>query len=344
MLQAQDEAHDLVFVGAAGGMERELVAKASLGLAGYHELLAGPLHGVGLPRAAISLFKLKLGALQALFLLLRRRPHVILLTGGYANLPLALAAWLLRLPIVIYLPDIEPGLAIRGLQPFANRIAITAAPSAGYFPAGKTVVTGYPLAANRLHARREAARRHFQLDAERKTLLVFGGSRGARSINIALAHNLAQLLTLGLQIIHVTGEYDWVAHQRRIGNLGARRHYHAFAYLHEDMGLAFAAADLALCRAGASALAELPLFGLPAILAPYPHAWRYQSVNAEYLATRGAAIKLNDDELEQRLYPTIHALLADDERLNGMREKSLALANADGAARLARLLLEVGGG
>ena len=325
-------------------MERELVAKASLALAGYRELQAGPLHGVGPLRAAISLLKLKLGTMQALGLLLRRRPRVILLTGGYANLPLALAAWLLRLPIVIYLPDIEPGLTIRALQPLAKRIAITAAPSAGYFPAGKTVVTGYPLAANRLLATREEARRHFQLDAERKTLLVFGGSRGARSINIALAHNLAQLLALGLQIIHVTGEYDWEAHKQRIGDLVAQRHYHAFAYLHGDMGLAFAAADLALCRAGASTLAELPLFGLPAILAPYPHAWRYQSVNADYLASRGAAIRLNDEELEQNLYSTVRDLLADDERLNDMREKSLALATADGAARLARLLLEVGGG
>ena len=270
-------------------MERGLVAKSSLAFAAYHEVLAGPLHGVSLPRRLGSLVKLALGSLQSLRLLLRIRPQVSLLTGGWANMPVALGAWLLRIPIVIYLPDIEPGLTIKALQPLASRVAITAPPSARYFPAGKSVVTGYPLAANRLDANREAARRHFHLQADRQTLLVFGGSRGARSINIAIADNLRKLLELGIQIIHVTGELDWQAHQQRIGQLCEHPQYQAYAYLHAEMGLALAAADLALCRAGASVLAELPLVGLPAILAPYPHAWRYQKVNADYLAQRGGS-------------------------------------------------------
>lgn len=344
LLHNPDEAHQLVFLGAAGGMERALAAQSGLDFAGYHEVLAGPLHGLSLPRRMFSLLKLAIGSLQSLFLLMRLRPRVCLLTGGWANMPVALAAWLLRIPIVIYLPDIEPGLTIKALQPFASKIAITAAPSADFFPAGKSVVTGYPLGMNRLSARREAARRHFQLEADRRTLLVFGGSRGARSINIALAENLRPLLDLGLQVIHVTGELDWAANTRRLGNLGEHPQYHAFAYLHEDMGLAFAGADLALCRAGASALAELPLFGLPAILVPYPHAWHYQAVNAEYLAQRGAAVRLNDEDLADKLFGAISELLSDTQRLDDMRKKAQSLATTDGAARLASLLLEVGGG
>ena len=325
-------------------MERELVTRSGLELAGYHELYAGPIHGVGIRRALASVLKLGLGSLQALALVIRTRPGVVLLTGGWANLPLALAAWSLRAPIVIYLPDIEPGLTIRVLQPMAKRIAITAAPSAGYFPTGKTVVTGYPLARNRLCATRAEARRHFKLESDRKTLLVFGGSRGARSINLALAHELARLLELGLQIIHVTGEFDWDAHEKRAGDLMAHPRYHAFAYLHDEMALAFAAADLALCRAGASALAELPWFGLPSILAPYPHAWRYQRVNADYLVRHGAAIRLNDEDLEAKLHPTVSELLKDENRLKQMRENARAMASGDGAQRLAELLIEVGGG
>lgn len=324
-------------------MERALVAQSGISFTSFHEVFAGPLHGVNPFRLVSSALKLALGSAQCLGILLRLRPQVILLTGGWANLPVALSARLLRIPIVIYLPDIEPGLTIKALQPFASKIAITVESSARFFPDGKSVVTGYPLQSSRLNAGRQQAREHFKLDADRKTLLVFGGSRGARNINIALAHSLPLLLDKGWQIIHVTGEFDWAANQDRIGDLSQHAHYHNFAYLHDDMSLALAAADLALCRAGASTLAELPLFGLPAILIPYPYAWRYQKVNADYLAERGAAIRLNDEDMADNLYPTIRALIADDTRLSDMRAKSQALANSDGAGRLAALLLKVGG-
>ena len=131
-------------------MERKLVAESGLQFASYHEVLAGPLHGVNPVRILFSLTKLKLGTLQALAHLLRIRPDVILLTGGWANLPVALSARLLQIPTVIYLPDIEPGLTIKSLQHFAQRVAITVEASARFFPRGKSVVTGYPLMDSRL--------------------------------------------------------------------------------------------------------------------------------------------------------------------------------------------------
>ncbi len=324
-------------------MELHLVAQSGIGFASYHEVLAGPIHGVNPLRVAISFLKLAFGFLQSLLILFRIRPQIILLTGGWANLPVALGAQLFRIPLVIYLPDIEPGLTIKALQPLAKKVAITVEPSAGYFPAGKSVVTGYPMQENRLSAERETAQKHFQLDADRQTLLVFGGSRGARNINRALAQKLRNLLDDGLQIIHITGELDWERNLQQVGELSDHPRYKPFAYLHDEMGLAFAAADLAVCRAGASALAELPLFGLPAILVPYPYAWRYQKVNADYLADRGAAIRLNDEEMADKLYSTVSALFNDETRLSEMRAKSRNLANPDGAHRLAALLLEMGG-
>lgn len=323
-------------------MERRLIREAALEFDGYHEVFAGPIHGVNPLSAGASLFKMGIGSIQSLAKLLRIRPRVILLTGGWANLPIAFAARLLSIPIVIYLPDIEPGLTIRLLQRFAHTIAITIEASARYFPAGKTAVTGYPLQENRLRATRAIALERFQLDAARKTLLVFGGSRGARSINIALGACLGRLLADGLQILHITGELDWERAQREADEWKDHRDYQAFPYLHDDMGLAFAAADLVVCRAGASTLAELPLFALPAILAPYPHAWRYQKVNADYLSERGAAIRLDDEDLSERLYDEIARLIGDDARLRRMSERSRALANPDGAAALARLLIETG--
>ena len=156
LLDEGNNDHQLVFVGATGGMERKLVQESRLAFAAYHELFAGPIHGVNPARMGISLIKLTLGTVQAILKLREIRPHVILLTGGWANFPLALGARLLRIPIVIYLPDIEPGLTIKALQRFASRVAITVAESAKYFPNGKAVVTGYPLHENRLHATRES--------------------------------------------------------------------------------------------------------------------------------------------------------------------------------------------
>ena len=344
LLRQDSEAHQLYFVGAVGGMERALVEQSGLQFAGYYAVYAGPLHGVNPLRIITSLIKLTLGTLQSLVKILRIRPQVILLTGGWANLPVALAARPLGIPIAIYLPDIEPGLTIKALQRFASKVAISVAPSAEYFPPGKTAVTGYPLQGSRLEATRERGQQHFQLDARRKTLLVFGGSRGARNINIALGQQLARLLDDGVQIIHITGQLDWERSLRQAGELRQHPNYRVFPYLHDDMGLAFAAADLALCRAGASTLAELPHFGLPAILVPYPFAWRYQKVNADYLSQRGAAIRLNDEDMGPQLYATVSALIHDEARLREMSANSRALAESRGADRLAALLLETGGG
>lgn len=324
-------------------MERKLVLESGLEFAGYHEIRAGPLHGVNPLRAIASLVKLSVGAIQSCVTLLQIRPQVILLTGGWSNLPVAISGRAFGIPIVIYLPDIEPGLAIKALQRFSGKVAVTVEASSVYFPSGKTVVTGYPLQENRLTATRKQAREQFNLDAARKTLLVFGGSRGARNINIAVGEHLRRLLNDGFQVLHITGEFDWERAMRVADELKDHPDYHAFPYLHDDMGLAFAAADLALCRAGASTLAELPHFALPAILVPYPYAWRYQKVNADYLSERGAAIRMNDEDMAADLYSTVSSLFNDGERLKEMSLRSRALANPGGAERLARLLIETGG-
>lgn len=334
---------ELTFVGSAGGFERPLVAASGVAFAHYDEVRAGPLHGVGVGRAARSLVSLAVGTLQALRLVARHRPQALLLTGGWVALPTTLAAWLRRVPVMIYLPDIEPGLTIRALRWFARRVAVTAPAACAHFRPGQAVVTGYPLRSSLRRATREAAVAHFGLKPDRRTLLVFGGSRGARAINYALLDIAPALLEDGVQIIHITGTLDWPELEARWRSLGAPEHYHMFAYLHEEMGLALAAADLVVSRAGASVLGEFPAFGLPAVLIPYPYAWRYQQVNADYLAGRGAALRLDEAQMAARLLPTIRELLGDPARLATMRAAAAALAVPDAAARAAAELARLAG-
>lgn len=324
----------IAFVGTVGGFERPLLENSNVPLDSIDEVHAGPLHGVNPLKVVPSLFKTLAGIVESLRILGRRRPDVVLMTGGWVGLPVAVAAWLRRLPVVIFLPDIEPALSIKVLRPFAARIAVTTQASAPYIPAHKMVVTGYPLRQSVAGAQRWQAIDHFKLDPNKKTLLVFGGSRGARSINIALIDALPDLLAKGdLQILHVTGELDAERAEAVRGTPG----YQSYAYLHDEMGLAMAAADLCVCRSGASTLGELPYFGLPALLVPYPHAWRYQKVNADYLAQRGAAKVLPDESLGQ-LADEVRALLDAPNRLAQMRAAALALRQDDAAGTIAGLL------
>ena len=167
-------------------------------------------------------------------------------------------------------------------------------------------------------------------------LLVFGGSKGARSLNRALLACLGDVLNLA-QVVHVSGTLDWSEAELAHSSLSPEQAagYHPFPYLHEKMGAALASANLVLSRAGASTLGELPLFGLPAVLVPYPFAWRYQKVNASYLADHGAAFVLEDGRLSSDLFPTLQSLLNQPDRLAAMGKAMRTLATPRAAELIA---------
>ncbi len=325
---------EVLYVGGRGSVEERLVARVGLPFAG---IPAGGLHGLAPWRAARNLIKLAQGFFAALQLGRRRRPDALFVTGGYASVPVALAAWALRVPILLYLPDIEPGLAVRFIARLATRIGVTVEDSRAFFPAHKVVVTGYPVRPEFAGIDRMVARRALGLPEGERVLLIFGGSTGARSINQAVVKNLEALLEVA-HVVHISGERDWPWVESS-ARFTLRQRYHPYPYLHgAAMGQALAAADLAVCRAGASTLGELPHFGLPAVLVPYPYAWRYQRVNAQWLAARGAAVVLEDARLGEDLVPTVRSLLEDPAGLAQMRERASALARPDAAERLAEIL------
>lgn len=330
---------DPVYLGSAGGVEERLARRADVR---FEEVSAAGVHGLTAWRVVLNLAKLARGVVAAVRAGRRERPEALFVTGGYASVPVALAAWLLRVPVLLYLPDIDPGLAVRFIARLASRIGVTTEDSRAHFPRRKVFISGYPVRAEFAGSTRSSARAMLGLEPGRPVVLFMGGSHGARSINEAVAGSLEGLLQEA-QVVHVSGELDWPWVEARAGELppDLRAFYHPLPYLHE-IGPALAAADLVVCRAGASTLGELPYLGLPAVLVPYPHAWRYQRVNAQWLTDRGAAVQLEDARLQQDLLPMVRELLADPDRLTAMRDRARALARPDAAARLAGELRALG--
>jgi UDP-N-acetylglucosamine--N-acetylmuramyl-(pentapeptide) pyrophosphoryl-undecaprenol N-acetylglucosamine transferase len=330
-----DRQSAVLWIGGEGGVEEALVKRAGLD---FVAISAGGLHGVAAIKAIKNGLKLIAGTFQTLRLISRFKPEALLTTGGFVAGPVAVACWLRRVPIVVYLPDVEPGQAVKFVARLATKIAVTTDESTKYFPASKVIVTGYPTRSDLAQADRLTAIQYFDLDPNRKTVLVFGGSKGARSINRAVGAILEMLLAK-CQVIHISGSTDADEVRARRAALAdeLKSRYHVFEYVH-DMGLAFAAADLVVSRAGASILGEYPLFGLPSILVPYPYAWRYQRVNAGVLVSRGAAIQLDDATLSEHLLPAIERLMDDNAQRRAMSAAARSLARPDPAQALAKVI------
>jgi len=341
VVQTLEPNTEILWVGSAGGMEEPLITRAGLPFQG---IAAGGLRGknpLGMLKGALALAR---GYLQSRALLADFQPDVLFVTGGYVCVPTTLAAHRAGVPVVIYLPDIQPGKAISFLSRYATRVAVTASPARQYFPDGLAVVTGYPVRDALLTAERTSAQQTFGLDPNLPTVLIFGGSQGARSINRAIGASAAlEQLLAQAQLIHISGERDaaWTQVQRDALSPELRARYHLYPYLHAEMAAAFAAADIIISRAGASILGEAPAAGVPSILVPYPYSGAHQWQNANYLADKGAAITVPDEKLATDLVLTALSLLKDTNRRNAMSAAAKQLARPTAAQAIAQVLEEV---
>ncbi len=326
------------FVGSARGMERRLVPAA-----GFEVTL---LPGRGLVRRlALSNIGAVAGTvaavLRAVGLLARSRPAVVVSVGGYASVPCVVAAVLLRVPLVVAEQNAVPGLANR----LAGRFARAAAVSFPGTPLPRAVVTGNPvrpemLAVDRSPAGRRAARRDLGLPEEATVVAVSGGSLGARRINTAVL-GLAREWSgrAGVVVYHVVGERDADAlaaerPQPCPGGLVYRQ-----VRFEDRMDRLYAAADVAVQRAGASTVFELAAAGVPSVLVPLPGApGDHQTANADRLRSAGAAVVVGDAELTtDRLGKVLDDLLAAPERLEAMGLAAATLARPQAAADVAAL-------
>lgn len=335
----RDRGWKVLFVGSRGGPEEDLVRDAGYPI----ELLEvegldrnNPLRALrALARAAVAVPR-------ASKLLARSDAKVVLGGGGFVAGPVGVAARLRRLPLVVMEADRSPGLTTRMLSGQADRICL--AFPVDDFGGDRAEVTGRPVRRGILEADRERARRRLELTEGRPCLLVFGGSHGARSINLAAVQGLAFDPDRDYEVVHVTGLRD---HREVEGILDSEGHPEGYVVLdyEPDLGDCLAACDLVLGRSGGSVF-ELAATARPAILVPYPHATGdHQRANAEWMRDAGAAVIVDDTELDPvGLRAEVMRLLGDPELLASMAEASGSLAREDAADRIADLVIEVGNG
>lgn len=322
--QRRDPMIEILFIGTKQGIESRIVPREGFRL---ETIPIRGLKGRGLRGLAEALHGLPLSLWRSLGILRRLRPDCVIGLGGYSSGPVVLAAKLRKIRCAVMEHNLRPGFTNRILGKLVDRVFTAYDESGAYFPRGKVVVAGNPVRWQELP---KVAR------DEKFTLLVFGGSAGAHRINLGAVEALKKLrdLASGLRVIHQTGEADFVATRRAYGGLPFEAEVLPFI---ERMDEAYARADLVLCRAGASTLAELTAFGKAAILVPYPYAaYDHQRWNAQALRERGAAEMILDQELDgERLAGLIRTLYQDRQRLETMGHAAKKLGKPEAAKRIA---------
>ena len=268
----------------------------------------------------------------------RRGADVVVGGGGFVAGPAGLAATLTRTPLVLTEADSHFGLANRLLARRARRVCL-AFPIAGR-EGDHYLVTGRPVPKAVLEGNREAARRRFGIAADASCLLVFGGSQGARSINLAAFEAFAEREGRGFDVVHIAGARDFPGLESRLAAAANADGYTLLSY-EPNLGDALAAADLVLARSGGS-IFEVVAVGRPAILVPFPFATGdHQSANAEWMRAAGAASVIPDAEVSaERLQAEVGGAIEDPARLGEMANAARTLAKPDAARRIADQVLE----
>lgn len=321
-LLAREPDAEVLFVGTARGIEARVLPQLELPL---ETIDISGLVGKGLSGKLAVLPKLLRSVHQSLKIIERFKPDVVVGVGGYASGPVALAAKLRRCPLLLHEQNAWPGLTNRILGRWADKVCVTFKETRSAFADQRSLVTGNPV-------RRELTRSMVPAEGP-PTLLVFGGSRGARAINQAMISVLPQLAKWHdrLRIIHQTGSDDLATVSEGYRAAGWQQ-VEVSAFI-DDMAAAYQRAHLVLCRAGATTIAELTCCGRPAILVPYPHAsGDHQTTNARSLAKRGAALMLPQTEMTApNLAALLDNLLGDRERLLDMAGVARSLGRLDAA-------------
>ena len=324
---------EVLFIGTARGIENRLVPAAGFPL---QLVKVGALNRVSLATRLRTAVDLPRAIFAAAGMLNEFQPDVVIGVGGYASGPAMLAAILKHTPTLAFEPNLVPGFANRMVARFVSAAAVHFEQTADHFR--NAVVTGVPVRPAFFQIPKK------QYSQGSPTLLVFGGSQGARAINQAVIRSLPELTRRlpGLHVVHQTGEREYNEVQAAYSGISISAEVHKFI---DDMPAFFARADLVLCRSGASTVAEIAAAGKPAIFVPFPRAADdHQRRNAEAMEQANAAVVLEETRLDEVwLVDTVEALLADPARLGRMSDAARGMAHPDAAKEIAELAAKIAG-
>lgn len=308
----------------------------------HKTIMAGKLRRYADWQNLFDIFKIPCGLVQSLWHLFWFMPNVIFSKGGYGAVPVVLAAWIFRLPVIIHESDSVPGLANKICAIFSRRVAIAFNEAAKYFPPKKTALVGNPVRASLFGGDKAGAKQVFGLSLQKPVLLVLGGSQGAQTINDLIFVSL-MLIAPRCEIIHQCGAGNVESAKQMLGNK-IPADYHLFPFLdNEQMRQALAAADLVIARAGAGTIAEIAALGKASILIPLPNAAAdHQLKNATEFAHLGGTVIMEEMNLTPHLFQNeIFSLLDNPDLLKKMGESAKQFARLDAAQKLAQEILNL---
>jgi UDP-N-acetylglucosamine--N-acetylmuramyl-(pentapeptide) pyrophosphoryl-undecaprenol N-acetylglucosamine transferase len=331
-IKAREKDAEILFVGANGRMEMDKVPAAGFKIIGLN--IAGLKRSLSLSNLSVPI-KLFRAILDAGKIIREFRPDAVIGVGGYASSAVLYAASRKKIPSLIQEQNSYPGITNKLLGSRVRTICVAYPGMEKFFPADKLVFTGNPVRQEITvqKGKRSEGHARFGLNPDKFTLLVVGGSLGARSINQSVARHLKKFHENGIQLIWQTGPAFLPEAEAAIRENGVEDQ-HAYDFIRE-MDLAYAAADLVVSRAGAIAVSELCIVGKPAILIPYPHAAEdHQTHNAMALVNQGAALLIKDQQAMTLLGDTVLQLYADEQRRNSLADNITALARTDAAGKI----------
>ncbi len=338
-LKGKGISNDIVFVGTERGIEAKVIPREGYPI---KFLRAEGVLGKSFLKKIKSLFVFLLSFFDSYRILGSARPDIVIGVGGYASAGILLTAHFKGIPTIILEQNSVPGFANRLLGKFVDAVAVTYQDSIAFFPKDKTYLTGNPIRNNILKKDERKSYSLFPLDKGKFTIFIFGGSSGARSINHSMIGALNYLLDLrqNIQFLHQTGERDYEKVTGAYRGLGFQGIVVPFIY---QMAEAYALADLVICRAGATTLAEITATGKPAILIPYPHAAsNHQDHNARKLEDMGAARMILDRELSgEALAGAIRELYKDERARRDMQRVAAVFGKNDATERVVELVMSL---
>ncbi|MBU0647627.1 UDP-N-acetylglucosamine--N-acetylmuramyl-(pentapeptide) pyrophosphoryl-undecaprenol N-acetylglucosamine transferase [Patescibacteria group bacterium] len=334
------DTYDVLFVGLAGGSEMQLLDRKKIE---YQTIYAGKLRRYFDLRNIIDILLVPYSIIQCLYILWRYKPDLVFTKGGNVSLPVAIAAWMLGLPILAHESDSVMGLSNSIISKFAGKIAVA-------FPVGcyngyseeKMVWAGMPIREWKVQKSDiPKARKFFALDNDLPVLLITGGSQGAVSINTYVMNNIVDLLEF-CNVIHITGETDFKrVESKKINIVRGKGKYLIFDFMYDDYDRAIMIADIVISRAG-STLAELSDLAKPSILVPLPHsAGNHQYFNAKSFEDMGASVMVEERDFDRiNLAVLVESILSDEERLEEMKAAAATAMMTEGSAQIISDLID----